>query len=86
MPEIVCPKWCVHTYEMHYEELGELEGFVIHHSEPTAGISHTRHAYPDNTVSSDEPLIHIEAQGQLTLAEAMTVARSLLAVIEEVQS
>ncbi|WP_377322762.1 hypothetical protein ACFJIY_25030 [Pimelobacter simplex] len=81
-PEIVCPRWCSMTYEHHLGELGELEGFVIHHSQPIGGVSHSSHTYPDNT-PHDEPRIYMEAQPGITVAQGKELARSLLAVIEE---
>ena len=85
-PTIVCPDWCTDTYEFHLEELGEWEGFVIHHSAPRRWVFHTRHAYPDNSMSSEAPRIFCEAPNDLSIAEAEQLVRSLSAAIEEARA
>lgn len=85
-PEIVCPDWCVVDYDHHYEDLGEHDGFVIHHSEG-GSVWHSRCAYPDNTVDPDEPpMIWIDAPEGVTIEQAEALAAALLRAIGEARA
>lgn len=83
-PTIVCPPWCVDGYEQHLEELGAWDGFVIHHS---AGgrVWHSRGAYPDNTVSPDDPpTIWVDdSLNGMSVDDAEKLAHEILAAVEE---
>lgn len=82
-PTIVCPDWCVDEYDDHLNELGELEGFVIHHSADGL-VSHTRSAYPDNSVDPDDPpIIQVDATDGLSVEQAKELVHALLRAIEE---
>lgn len=85
-PEIVCPRWCAFSYEHHLADLGDLDGFVHHFSAPARGVSHSLETYPDGTDSGQGARVYLEVPGELNLAQAEALAKSLLVVIEEVQS
>lgn len=86
-PAISCPDWCTDTYEYHFGELGELEGFVIHHSAPRQWVWHSRSAYPDGTIDLGEaPTVWLEAPQGLTIEEAEGLARNLMAAVEEARA
>jgi hypothetical protein len=69
-PATVCPPWCTVSYEGHYEDLSELEGFV-HWSDLSQRVYLGRSTYIDGTpVADDPPVIHLDGLiGALTLDE-----------------
>lgn len=86
-PVIVCPDWCTVTYEEHVRELRELEGFAIHWSADGL-VRHSRAAFVDNTVDpEDPPRVYVDgAADGISLDDAETLARTILAAVEEARS
>lgn len=82
-PSIACPSWCVASYEQHLAELSDLDGLVHHFSTPVAGVFWSRETYPNGSASDEGSRVYVEAQQGLTVAEAETLAQSLLAVVKE---
>lgn len=83
-PAIICPDWCVDSYDDHFNDLGELEGMVIHHSADVDRVSHSRSSYPDNTIDpTDPPTISIELANNITIAEARRLLVALTNAIAE---